>query len=328
MKQYIFTIIFFVLGFIFVQAQPQDNNFQKTYSQVQTVLNKDVSALTSSDVNILKDAARLESNYFGEANQRLVSKMIQDSKAKLAEHNQYLKTQDDLKRTQQDLEMTTDAWKQSEVRGDSLFAENVQLKVLINELTKRIDKLDKESKKLQSINKKIQQENLQTKDMLETSRKTIKNIMTLLPPSAQKNELSDQIPGTLQDSLNQSECQVAELLKNNFILTLEGFKRDQAFLDSASNYFKENLMHLQIIDEYISIGMDLSTRLKSQGTDCTSNYAAEIETSISDFKAMIESTDLSFSAKVARFFSENTGIVIALAVMLVIIIVFVFIRRK
>ncbi len=327
MKKSFIALLAIVLAVMTAQAQPQDNDFQKFYSQVQNVLSKDVESLNSSDLKILNDAIKIDKNYFGEVNQRLTAKMIQDAKSKKLDYDNYLRTKENLSKTKEDLEITSGYLKESEARGDSLYAENVQLKVLIEQLTARINKLDKESKKLQSINKKFQQENVQTKELLESSRGTISRILKLLPASSNRNEMYDQLPATLQDSLDQSECQVAELLKNNFLLTLDGLKRDQIFLDSAMNYFKENRMHLPVIDDYISSGNDLVYRFKEIGIPCTDNYASEIEVAITDFKTTIESANLSFGEKFAKFFSEN-AIRIILLLIVVAILVFLLIRRS
>lgn len=328
MKSLVLSLFVSLFAVAFLVAQPQDNNFQKYYSKVQTVLAKQAEELSTSDVRTLEDAIRLSGDAFGAANQKLVGKMIQDARSKKNEYDNYIKTKANLALTETKLGKTQEALKTETARGDSLYSENVQLKVLIEQLNTKINKMDKEAKKLQNINKKIQQENMQTKEMLTASRSSINRIMRLLANSPERNELAGDIPASLQDSLNQSECQIAELLKNNYIITLDGLKRDQMFIDSASTYFKENLAHLPIIDEYIIQGMDLVARLKERGSDCTNSYASEIETAMTEFKANIENTETSFGEKIAKFFSENLGIIIPLSLILLVIIVFLFIRKK
>lgn len=328
MKSSILSILAVVFAVLAIQAQPQDNNFQKFYSQVQNVIAKDVESFSGSDLKTLNEAIKIDPNYFGAANQKLVSKMIQDAKSKKLDYDNYLRTKENLSKTKEELDVTSGFLKESEARGDSLYAENVQLKVLIDQLTARINKLDKEAKKLQNINKKFQQENLQTKELLQSSRGTINRILRLLPANVNRNEMHDQLPATLQDSLNQSECQVAELLKNNFLLTLDGLKRDQVFLDSAMNFFKENKVHLPVIDEYILSGTDLVNRFKEIGIPCTSNYASEIEVAITDFKTTIESANMTFGEKFAKFFSENMIIIIPLLLVIIVLIVLLFRKSK
>ncbi len=327
MKSGFLTIFSFVLFFA-AQSSIAQENFQRYYAQVQSVLSKTVETLDNDDVQLLNRTIALDANIFGEANNRLVSKMIQDSKAKKSEYEQYLKAKDDLQRTKEDLGATTEAWKQSELRGDSLFMENTQLREFITQLTNRIVKLEAESKKLQNVNKQIQQENIQIKDMLESGRSAIKRILALMPNEPQLNELNEQIPSTLQDSLNNSECKVAELLRTNYLLSLQTMMRDVMFMDSARNYFSENLIHLQIIDNYIAEGLDLVARLKGRGADCTNSYAAEIELGISDFKSRIETSDASTSSSFSRFFSENSSIIILLFIIILVLLVFLFIKSR
>lgn len=314
------------VGLVSLSAQPQDNNFQKYYSEVQSVLAKQVENLSSSDLNTLKDAIKLNPMEFGAASQKLTKKMIQDAKEKKAAYDTYIAGKNKLELTKKTLDQTTQNWQKAEERGDSLFSENIQLKDLIAQLTKRVNKLEKESKQLASVNKKLKNEAIQTKEMLETSRASIRRILSMIPASPRAGELNSQLPATLQDSLTQSECQVAELLKNNFIVTLEGMQRDQLFMDSASTYFKENKRHLVSLEEFFLSGNDLINRLKTWGSDCAKNYASDIEIAMNDFKLSVENADMSFGEKLAKFFSENLGIIIP--VVLIVIVGIVLLVRK
>ena len=314
------------VGLVSLSAQPQDNNFQKYYSEVQSVLAKQVENLSSSDLNTLKDAIKLNPMEFGAASQKLTKKMIQDAKEKKAAYDTYLAGKNKLELTKKSLDQTTQNWQKAEERGDSLFSENIQLKDLIAQLTKRVNKLEKESKQLSSVNRKLKNEAIQTKEMLETSRASIRRILSMIPASPRAGELNSQLPATLQDSLTQSECQVAELLKNNFIVTLEGMQRDQKFMDSASTYFKENKRHLVSLEQFFLSGNDLIGRLKTWGSDCAKNYASDIEIAMNDFKLSVENADMSFGEKLAKFFSENLGIIIP--VVLIIIVGIVLLVRK
>jgi len=327
MNKFYFTI-FIVICSIALQNLFAQENFQRYYANIQSVLSKQVESLNVEDIQLIKRTIELDVSHFGEANSRQVEKMIQDSKIKKKEYEAYVKSKDDLQRTKEDLGTTTEAWKQSELRGDSLYMENVQLREFITQLTNRIVKLETESKKLQNTNKQIQQENIQIKDMLESGRNAIKRIMALMPNEPHPNELNSQIPQTLQDSLNNSECKVAVLLKTNYLLSLQTMMRDVMFMDSARNYFSENLIHIQIIDNYIKEGLDLVARLKGRGTDCTNSYAAEIELGIQDFKSRIETSDASTSSNFSRFFSENLGIILPLLIVIIVLLVFLFIKSK
>ncbi len=323
----IIKLLFFILlvSNIAIFAQI-DNNFQKFYADIQKVLAKDIESLTTSDLNLLNETIKLNANYFGAANQKLTQKAIQDAKNKKLEYENWLKTKQNLEETKQNLAQTTEALQESIARGDSLYAENVQLKELIEQLTKRVKLLEREAARLEKVNKSFKEEAIQTKYLLEQSRTAVQRIMRLLPnPAAQNNELLDQVPGTLQDSLNQSECQIAELIKNNFIITLESVKKDQAFLDSARVYFSENKTHLPVVESYFNEANELINRFKELNTPCTSNYASEIEIAITELRSLIEMTDNSFGQKLAKFVSENLLIVI---ILLIAIAVLIFLLAK
>lgn len=328
MKTFIKLLLFvLILSNINLLAQI-DNNFQKFYADIQKVLSKDVESLTQSDLNLLNETIKLNSNYFGAANQKLTIKAIQDAKNKKLEYENWLRTKQNLEETKQNLAQTTEALEESIARGDSLYAENVQLKALIEQLTKRVKLLEREAARLEKVNKSFKEETIETKYLLEQSRTAVQRIMRLLPnPATQNNELIEQVPGTLQDSLNQSECQIAELIKNNFIITLESVKKDQAFLDSARIYFTENKTHLPVVESYFNEANELINRFKELNTPCTSNYASEIEIAITDLRSLIEMTDNSFGQKLAKFVSENLLIVIILIIVLAVLI-FLLVKKN
>lgn len=323
----IFILIVFLSSAILF-SQQIDNNFQKFYSDIQRILSKEVENLNQNDLNFLNETIRLSPDFFGPANQKLVQKAIQDAKNKKAEYETWLRNKQNLEETRQTLSQTKEALKESIARGDSLYAENVQLKELIEQLTKRVKLLEREAAQLQKVNKKFQEEAIQTRYLLEQSRVAVQRIMRLLPnPATQNNELLGQIPTTLQDSLNQSECQIAELIKNNFIITLENIKKDQSYVDSARTYFNENKKHLPEVEAYVNEANDLINRFKELNTPCTNNYAAEIEVAITDLKSLIETGNTSFFAKLGNFISENILVVIILLI-LIIVIIFLLLQNK
>ncbi|HOQ48887.1 MAG TPA: hypothetical protein PLV01_03550 [Candidatus Kapabacteria bacterium] len=322
------VIMMLILGFISINAQQISENFQTFYSDIQRVLSKETESLTQKDIEFLNATIQLNPNFFGNANQKLTLKAIQDAKNKKAEYETWLRNKQHLEATKQKLDETSVELKESIARGDSLYAENVQLKELIEQLTKRVKFLEREATHLQKVNKNLKEENIQTKYVLEQSKLAVQRIMRLLPKNTQDNELFSQVPATLQDSLSQSECQIAELIMNNFLITLEKVEKDQMFLDSARIYYKENKVHLAEVEGYISQANELINKFRELNTSCTNSYASQIEGAITDLRNMIEMGDASFGEKIAIFVAENLLILIIFVVLIGVIIFLLVQNRK
>jgi len=322
------TLMILFLGFISINAQQISENFQTFYSDIQKVLSKETENLTQKDIEFLNATIQLNPNFFGNANQKLTLKAIQDAKNKKAEYETWLRNKQHLEATKQKLDETSEELKESIARGDSLYAENVQLKELIEQLTKRVKFLEREATHLQKVNKNLKEENIQTKYVLEQSKLAVQRIMRLLPKNTQDNELFSQVPTTLQDSLSQSECQIAELIMNNFLITLEKVEKDQMFLDSARIYYKENKVHLAEVESYISQANELINKFRELNTSCTNSYASQIESAITDLRNMIEMGDASFGEKLAKFVAENLLILIIFVVLIGVIIFLLVQNRK
>jgi hypothetical protein len=322
------VIMMLILGFISINAQQISENFQTFYSDIQRVLSKETESLTQKDIEFLNATIQLNPNFFGNANQKLTLKAIQDAKNKKAEYETWLRNKQHLEATKQKLDETSVELKESIARGDSLYAENVQLKELIEQLTKRVKFLEREATHLQKVNKNLKEENIQTKYVLEQSKLAVQRIMRLLPKNTQDNELFSQVPATLQDSLSQSECQIAELIMNNFLITLEKVEKDQMFLDSARIYYKENKVHLAEVEGYISQANELINKFRELNTSCTNSYASQIEGAITDLRNMIEMGDASFGEIIAIFVAENLLILIIFVVLIGVIIFLLVQNRK
>ncbi len=321
----IIALLIIVLASVMALNAQDRSNFQKYYSDVQQVLGKQVENLSSGDLNVLKDAIKLDPMTFGAQNQKLVNKMVQDAREKKSAYDNYIHGKQKLQKTEEDLQQTTSEKQVAIARGDSLQTENLQLKDIIDQLNKRINKLEKEQKSLQSVNRKLRDEQIKTKDLLETSRGSIKRILAMIPVSPKTGDFAGQLPSTLQDSLTQSECQVADLLKNNFLLTLDGMKRDQPFIDSASIYFKENGRHLAQLDEFFMTGNDLISRLRSWGSNCAQGFATDIENSMGEFKLSIENKEQS-SAFIS--FLKNSLPILIPSVLIIAVLVILLLRKN
>ena len=161
---------------------------------------------------------------------------------------------------------------------------------MIEDLNSQIIKFKKQAEKISKLNKKIQEENLATKDLLQSSSNLVAQMLMLLPEDLMQNELMGNLPKNITDSLANAQCMIAKLLKTNFTTTLQTLKADSAFMDSAAVYFAENKKHNDAVATYINTSNDLIARLRNSGieSECVSGNVSDIENELNDFLLEIE----------------------------------------
>ncbi len=292
MKNYSFKVLILLFGAMIcslsVYAQNDDNAFQQYLANIQPVLSKNVETMNSADIELLQKTITLSPTSFGAANQRLCAKMINDAKIKKQEYDEYLKKSQNMANTLDILDDETSLRMLTEQQRDSLFAENAQLKSIIEELNKHIDSYKAQARKLKAANKKLQDESLATKDLLETSSNLVAQLIMLMPKRPMDAASKTALPKTLQDSLEQAQCDVAQLLKSNYMITLESMKADKQFMDTAVLYFETNKRHLPDIISYMDAGHELIYRLRNSGVECAIGYATDIENEMNTYLLSIE----------------------------------------
>jgi hypothetical protein len=248
--------------------------------------------LSKDDLNTLTQAIEISPNYFGESNSRLCINLANQAKNKKKEYENYVNAKENLAQTNEKLATETDLRMSAEAREGVLIIENQELKVLIEELQGQIAKFEQQSKRLSRANKKLKDENLASKELLQSSGDLVAQMLMLMPRNSIDNATMDSLPTTLVDSLVDAQCGISQLLKSNFVITIEQLKANQPFMDSAVVFFKENKKHSAEITNYIDNGNELINRLRNSQIDCAISYAADIESEMNGFLTEIENKEI------------------------------------
>ena len=281
-----------------------DSDFQQLLSKIQPILNKNVETLNNEDINSLKHVIELSPNAFGEANSRLCNNLINQAKTKKREYNDYIETRKNMALTLDQLDIETELRSAAEQREEILIDENTNLKALIEQLHARVARFEQQSKKLTQANKKLQSENLASRELLQTSSDLVTQMLVLLPKKPLDDATMQELPATLRDSLETAQCGISQLLKSNFLITIQQLKDNPLFMDSASAYFSANKLHSAEITNYIDNCNELVNRLRRSGVDCAIGYAADIENEMNDFLLLIENRTET-GAEFSNFLLDN-----------------------
>lgn len=289
MKKVLLSSILLLFCSVFLAfSQGSDNEFQQLLSKVQPIFSKNVEQLSKEDLNTLNKVIDMSPNAFGDGNSRLCNNLINQAKSKKKEYDQFISSKQNMSETLDELDSETDMRRAAEAREEVLITENMSLKELIATLQAKIAKFEAQTKKLTQANKKLQNENMASKELLQTSSDLVAQMLMLMPKIALDNSTMNELPQSLKDSLENAQCGVAQLLKSNFLITIQQLKANQPFMDSAAAYFKANNKHSVEITGYIDHCNELVTRLRSSKIECAIGYAADIENEMNSFLLAIE----------------------------------------
>ncbi|MDR0926840.1 MAG: hypothetical protein LBO69_03630 [Ignavibacteria bacterium] len=286
----IYILSIFVLSFGVTLAQG-DNDYQHFYTRAQTVIGKSVENISKADVTTLNNIIATSVNAFGEDNAVLVDKIVKQAKIKKQEYADYMDSKKRMANTMDALDEEAALRDAAEQRGDSLYSENMDLKKVIADLQEKVVKFERQSKVLDKANKMLQKENLSSKELLQTSSDMVRQMLTLMPSLSIPASTMDSLPRTLKDSLETAQCSVALLLKSNFLITLQQLKANQAFMDSAASYFRQNNKHTVEVIGYQDNCNAIVEKLRRSGIECAQGYASDIENEMNEFLLTIENAD-------------------------------------
>jgi hypothetical protein len=283
-------ICFFILGLIIpnVFAQTNDNDFQRFYSKSQPLVQKNVEQLSKEDLTSLNNLSALSPNAYGESNAPLITKLITAAKQKKQEYNDYMEAKNRMSKTLDNLDDEQARRAAAELRGDSLYSENSSLKQIIEELQAKVAKFEQQAKKLTAANKKLETENLASKALLQSSSDLVAQMLMLMPNISLDDETRDGLPPSLRDSIESAQCGVAQLLKSNFLITLQQLEANQQFMDTAAAYFRQNGRHTVEVISYTDNCSELVAKLRRSGIECAIGYASDIENEMNNFLMSIE----------------------------------------
>lgn len=288
-----------------VFSQGNDSDFQRLLSRIQPILNKNVEILNKEDINSLNSVIELSPDSFGESNARLLNNLINQAKTKKREYDDFIASKENMARTLDALDDETALRAAAEAREEILIGENINLKELIQQLQTHIIQIEQQAKKMSQANKKLQEENLAARKLLQTSSDLVAQMLMLMPIRNLDDATMQDIPASLRDSLETAQCAVSQLLRSNFLITLQQLKANQLFMDSAVVHFRTNKKHSVEIANYIDNCDELVNRLRNSGIACAINYASDIENEMNDFLLMIENREIVVGPNFANFILDN-----------------------
>ena len=276
----------FLCGSLYSQNKSAD--YQNLLANAQTLFNKQPEAFNKDDLAKLNELINLDVHLFGDENVRLCKNIVEQAKKKRVEYDQYIAQLKNMSATLDTLDSEVARRQDAEERNVELLAENTNLKQIIENLNNVIANYKKQEQKLVNANKRLEKENLLAKDLLQESSDLVAQMLTLMNNVNIGDLNNDSLPQTLVDSLEDAQCRVAQLLKSNFLITIQQLRINKEFMDTASVYFATNRIHLLEVQGYIENGEELVQKLRKNGMDCAIKYANDIEIEMLDFINAIE----------------------------------------
>lgn len=304
MKKFAISFIMLVLlgGVCFAQGNVSD--YQRFLSKIQPVLSKNIDSLSKADIDKLEDVISMNDNAFGDENSKLVQRLKTQARDKKRAYEKVISDKEEHRKTVDQLNTQTERADDAEDFVSELLDINDSLSAIIATLQSKLAKFEKQQKKLAAINKELKEKNLATADVLKKSSDLIAQMYRVLPDISMENTYRDKLPKDLVDSIDYAQCNIAQLLKTNFVVTLQELRANKEFMDSAIVYFKTNGVHSPAIKEYKDNSDKLVNRLRASGIDCAIDYAADIEKEMNDFLTYVETGKASGSG-FANFILNN-----------------------
>ena len=269
-------------------SQNRSADYQNLLAKAQILFAKQPELFNNDDIAKLNEIINLDVNLFGEENVRLCKNLVEQAKKKKNEYDQYLAQLKNMSATLDTLDSEISRRQDAENRNMELLSENTDLKQIIENLNEVIANYQKQEQKLVNANKRLEKENLVAKDLLQESSDIVAQMLTLMNNINVGNINNDSLPQTLIDSLEDAQCRVAQLLKSNFLITIQQLKINKEFMDSANTFYTTKYIHILEVNEYIENGEELVKKLKNSGLDCAIKYAKDIEMEMLDFIENIE----------------------------------------
>jgi hypothetical protein len=174
----------------------------------------------------------------------------------------------------------------------------------------------------------MQKENLETKELLQNSSTLLAQMLMIMPDEAFNNELMQDVPKNIIDSLNQTQCAVAQLLKINFTTTLQSMRTDAAFMDSAAVFYKNNQKHDPQITNYIDATTELIVKLRTSGIECALTQASNIENELNEFLLEIEKRGDTIGSNFMNFITKNLPWLLVILLLVIGVTVLVVSKTK
>ncbi len=325
MKTNIFLFIFVLLSsIVFSNAQ---NDIQSWQARINQITQKQFSDLTNADISFLKSVININKLTYGERYQKIVEDKKADVSKYLREYENWLEQLEKEKQLSSELGEEKQKTKEQQSIIEAQIDTIAVKEKIIAELMAQIEKMRNEIKKIKSVNEKIKSEQKGLQDLLNENVAVVRRLRNLL---SKNNEMTNNLPSDLKADLENTECDLAELIKSNFLLTIDRLKTDKTALDSLQKFYQEKKVYPSQIEKYIADGEELAQRFSSSNIECVRRNSEEILTAISDIKSLMESKECGFLCQIGKFITENPAmsIIILLALLALIILLIVKSGKK
>lgn len=311
-----------ILAFLSINLFSQ-NDIQSWQARIGQIIVKQFSDLTQEDISFLKSVTNTNKLAFGERYQ----KIVEDKKAEVAnyirEYERWVEQKEKEKQLQSELGEEKERTREQQTIIEAQLDTITVKERIIAELKAQVEKMKTEIKKITSINQKIKSEQKSLQAVLDDNLTVVRRLRGLL---ARNDEMAANSPADLKADLENTECDLAELLKSNYLLTIERLKADKAILDSLQKFYREKKRYPDQIDKYITDGEELANRFSLSSVDCVKRNSAEILTAVSDIKSLMEVEECGFFCKIGKFITENLALSIIIILAVLALIIFLILR--
>jgi phage FluMu protein gp41 len=315
-----FFITLTLLSFV-LYSQEDIQSFQVKVNELKA---KPVAQLTIEDVQFLENVVSTNSGKYGAVYQKVVDAQKSIAKNKLKQYDIWLKEKN--RSDSLDIELGTEKLK-TEAQGEVIQAQSDTIetqKMLVNKLQNDILQLKNQISRTTRTNKKLKEEKTNLEQIIRDNNEIVARVSTLL---SENIAMRTSIPEDVKSELENTECKVAALISDNYILTLEKLKQDKDYLDKLREYYKENKEYPQEFYDYMLQGQKLLLKLRDSDIPCVNAQAESVKASIDELKSVIQNKDCDFFCQIANFFSKNFWI-LGIVILLIIGLVLLFVVRK
>ncbi len=316
----LFLFTFFVLSL----ATLSQEDIQSFQAKVNEIKSKPAKELTAEDVKFLESVITINSEKFGKLYQKIVDEQKSIAKSKLKEYDLWLKEKN--RSDSLDIELGTEKLK-TEAQGEVIKQQSDTIasqQALIEQLKNDIVQLKNQINRAARTNNKLKDEKIKLQTIINENNEIVARVGALL---SENIELRKDVPDDVKAELEETECKVAELLTENYLLTLDKLKRDKEYLDKLREYFKDHRQYPEEFYDYLEKGQVLVLKLRDSDVPCVNEKADEVKNSIDELRTIIQNEDCGFFCQIAEFFSENIWL-LGLLVLVIIGLVLIFIVRK
>jgi uncharacterized coiled-coil protein SlyX len=257
--------------------------------------------------------------------QKIVEDKKGDSKKKINEYNVWKSQKEHVKTLSTDLSTEQEKTKQQEEVISAQSDTIVTQKMTISQMTLEMAKLKKEIQRFNKLNSKLRDEKANLQTILDANQEIVRRMKSLF---SRNSELINNTPSELKADLENTECELGEILKQNFLLTIDRLKKDAPMLDSLRKFYVDNKRYPEQIEKYIADGESLANKFAISPIPCVSKNSSEILLAINEMKMLLENKECGFGCKLAKFIQENILIVVLVSLGLLGLLIFLGLRKK